>query len=70
MTESGQVFPAGAQSPHRAGIGGSNLRTEIIGFSGSNVSSSGSDETNLSSDETIFRFRADIRKQPLVISYP
>jgi hypothetical protein len=46
----------------------SNL-TEIIEFFGPNVSSARSDETILLNDETIFRFRADIRKQPLVISY-
>jgi hypothetical protein len=44
-------------------------RTEIVEFFRANVSSSRSDETILSGDETIFRFRADIRKQPLVISY-
>jgi hypothetical protein len=41
----------------------------MIEFFVSNVSSLCSDETILPSDETIFRFRADIRKQPLVISY-
>jgi hypothetical protein len=46
-----------------------NHTTEIIEFFGRNVSSSCFDETILPSDETIFRFRADIRKQPLVISY-
>jgi hypothetical protein len=46
-----------------------NRLTEIIEFFGSNISSSCSDETILLNDETIFRFRADIRKQPLVISY-
>jgi hypothetical protein len=46
-----------------------NHLTEIIEFFCSNVSSGCSDETILPTDETIFRFRADIRKQPLVISY-
>ena len=46
-----------------------NHLTEIIEVFGPNVSLSCSDETILPSDETIFRFRADIRKQPLVISY-
>jgi hypothetical protein len=46
-----------------------NHGAEIIQFFGPNVSSSCCDETILPSDETIFRFRADIRKQPLVISY-
>jgi hypothetical protein len=44
--------------------------TEIIEFFGQIVSSAGFHETILLNDETIFRFRADIRKQPLVISYP
>jgi hypothetical protein len=43
--------------------------TEIIELFGPNISSTCSDETILLNDETIFRFRADIRKQPLVISY-
>ena len=47
-----------------------NHITEIIELFGQNVSSACSDETILLNDETIFRFRADIRKQPLVISYP
>lgn len=47
-----------------------NHLTEIIGFFGKIVSSARSDETILLNDETIFLFRADIRKQPLVISYP
>jgi hypothetical protein len=46
-----------------------NHLTEIIDFFSQNVSSACSDETILLNDETIFRFRADIRKQPLVISY-
>lgn len=44
--------------------------TEIIQFFGKIVSSACSDETILLNDETIFLFRADIRKQPSVISYP
>jgi hypothetical protein len=44
--------------------------TEIIEFFGRIVSSAGFHETILLNEETIFRFRADIRKQPLVISYP
>ena len=46
-----------------------NHLAEIIEFFGQNVSSACSDETILLNDETIFHFRADIRKQPLVISY-
>jgi hypothetical protein len=47
-----------------------NHLTETIGLFCQNVSSICSDETILPGDETIFRFQADIRKQPLVISYP
>src|ERR1700710_114979 len=47
-----------------------NHLTEIIEIFCPNVSSNCSDETILPSDETIFRFRADIRKQPLVIQLP
>jgi hypothetical protein len=46
-----------------------NHSIEIIGFLVPNVSSACSHETIFPGDETIFRFRADIRKQPLVISY-
>jgi hypothetical protein len=61
---------AAARPAERAVIPASKShRTEIIEFSGLNVSSACSDETILLNDETIFRFRADIRKQPLVISY-
>ena len=49
--------------------GSENHLTEIIELLGLIVSSTCSDETILLNDETIFRFRADIRKQPLVISY-
>jgi hypothetical protein len=40
---------------------------EIVELFGRTVSSHRCDETILLSDETIFRFRADIRKQRLVI---
>ena len=61
---------AAARPAERAAIPASKShRTEIIEFFGLNVSSTCSDETILLNDETIFRFRADIRKQPLVISY-
>jgi hypothetical protein len=46
-----------------------NHFTEIIELFGPNVSPACSDETILLNDETIFHFRADIRKQPLVITY-
>jgi hypothetical protein len=47
-----------------------NILTEIIELFSQIVSSACSDETILLNDETIFRFRADIRKQPLVIQLP
>jgi hypothetical protein len=43
---------------------------EIIEFFGQIVSSACFHETILLTEETIFRFRADIRKQRLAISYP
>jgi hypothetical protein len=58
-----------ARVAHRRSSAKNHL-TEIIEFFGQNVSSACSDETILLNDETIFLFRADIRKQPLVISYP
>jgi hypothetical protein len=59
-----QQGPLNAPSSQRQ-----NHFTEIIEFFRLNVSSTCSDETILPRDETILRFRADIRKQPLVISY-
>jgi hypothetical protein len=60
---------AAARPVDRAIIQRQNHFTEIIEFSRPNVSSACCDETILPCDETIFPFRADIRKQPLVISY-
>jgi hypothetical protein len=57
--------PAARAVPQRQ-----NRLTEIIELFCPNVSSIYSDETILPSDETIFRFQADIRKQPLAIQLP